>query len=302
MKLRHLRYFVEVASRLSFTKAAEALLVAQPALSKQIADLEREIGAPLLFRTKRVVRLTAAGAAFLKDARGILTAADAAKENALRAARGEFGELSIGFYTSPTVPFLPDLIREYRSTYPDVAIRMHELTPDRQLAAFSRGEIDVGFTRPPPPGHPELLVQPLFREGFVAVLSKTHPLASRDRIRIADLARERFVLQGRHVDCGVYDRVISACRAADFSPFIVNAPDLVTTVLTLVAAEQGVSVLPEGVQNLGSKQIVFLPIEPSVDPIPLVLCWREDLDSPHVNEFRRLIDDRVPQLLEEVRG
>jgi DNA-binding transcriptional LysR family regulator len=299
MELRHLRYFVAVATELNFSRAAENLLVAQPALSTQIADLEREIGTQLLFRNKRVVRLTAAGESFLADAQSILAAADSAKDKALRASRGELGELSIGFFAAPTMHFLPDLIRRYRSTYPHVTIRMHELTPDRQLTAFANGDIDVGFTRPLPAGTSELTSETLFREKWLAVLPETHPLASRRRIRLADLAREPFVLLDRPVAVGLYDQVISACQSAGFSPTVVHSPDLMATVLTMVAAEQGISIVPEGVQNLRSRQVVFLPLSPPLEPIPLIMCWRSKEISPTVEAFRKLVQQRTAAIRKE---
>jgi DNA-binding transcriptional LysR family regulator len=296
MELRHLRYFVAVASELSFSRAAETLLIAQPALSTQIADLEREIGTSLLFRNKRVVRLTAAGAIFLEESRAILAAADSAKERALRASRGEVGELRIGFFAAPIMYILPDLIRGYRAAFPSVAIRMHELTPDRQLTAMVREEIDIGFTRPLPPGHSDLAVQTLFRERFYAVVAETHPLATRRRIKLSELAREAFVLLERRVAVGLYDHIISACRAAAFSPTVNHAPDLMATVLTLVAAEQGVSLVPEGVRNLRSQQVVFIPISPAMDPIPLVMCWRKGGTRPAADAFRNLVSERIAEL------
>jgi DNA-binding transcriptional LysR family regulator len=301
MELRHLRYFEAVASQLNFSKAAEKLLVAQPALSTQIADLEREIGTALLIRNTRTVQLTAAGKVFLADARLILGAADAAKERALRTARGEEGELSIGFFAAPTMHFLPDLIRRFRAAHPDVTIRLHEFTPDRQLAAFAQGEIDVGFTRPLPPGHPDLEVLVLFQENFLAVTAETHPLASRRRIQLSELAGEPFVLLNRAGAVGLYDHIISACRSAGFSPSVNHSPDLMATVLTMVAAELGVSVVPEGVRNLRSRQVVFVPISPALDPIPLVMCWRTKSDSPPRDAFMKLVREQARAIKEELR-
>jgi len=289
MELRHLRYFVAVATELNFSKAAGKLHVAQPALSTQIADLEREIGTSLLIRNTRTVQLTAAGEVFLADARSILAATESAKDKAMRTSRGEVGELSIGFFAAPTMLFLPDLIRRYRAMYPNVTIRMHELAPDRQLNAFAREEIDVGFTRPPPPGHPDLAVQVLFQESFLAVTADTHPLATRQRLELSELAQERFVLLDRSVAVGLYDHIISACRTAGFSPSVIHSPDLMATVLTMVAAEQGVSVIPEGVKYLRRKQVAYVPILPSLDPIPFVLCWRTKSDSPPRDAFLRLV-------------
>lgn len=296
MELRHLRYFVAVATELSFSRAAETQLVAQPALSTQIADLEREIGTPLLFRTKRVVRLTAAGSMFLADASAILAAADAAKARALRASRGEVGELSIGFFAAPIMHTLPEWIRLYRAAFPDVTIRMLEMTPDRQLSALEREEIDIGFTRPLPVGHTELASVTLFRESWVAVVSETHPLATRRRIRLAELAKDSFVLLDRPIASGLYDQVIAACQAAGFSPAVSHSPNLMATVLTMVAAEQGVSVVPEGVCNLRSKQVAFIPIVPGLEPIPLLMCWRKNSESPPAVAFRKMVEEQMDNL------
>ncbi|TWU19921.1 LysR family transcriptional regulator [Allorhodopirellula heiligendammensis] len=299
MELRHLRYFVAVASELSFSRAAEKSLVAQPALSTQIADLEREIGTPLFFRNKRVVRLTVAGAVFLKEAQAILDASEAAKLNALRASRGEFGELSIGFFAAPTMLFLPDLIRRFRLQYPDVTIQMFEMTPDKQLAALERGEINIAFTRPLPPGHPDLATQILFRERLLAVMAETHPLSSRRRVRLSDLAEERFVLLDRGVAISLYDHIIAACSSAGFSPVVAGGADLMATVLTMVAAEQGISIVPEGVQNLRNQQISFVSIGPAMEPIPLVMCSHKDHTNPTRDAFLQLVHERKTEIQQE---
>ena len=292
MELRHLRYFVAVASELNFTKAAEKLFVVQPALSTQIADLEREIGTPLLIRNTRVVQLTAAGKAFLEDARSILDAAELAKARAMRVSRGEVGELAIGFFAAPTMFFLPEMIRRFRLQYPKVTIRMHELTPDKQLAAFANEKIDIGFTRPLPPGNTTLTERVLFRENFLAVAAETHALAARQQITLGELASQPFVLLERSVAIGLYDQIIAACQAAGFSPSVAHSPDLMATLLTMVAAELGVSIVPEGVKNLRSRQIVFVPIVPPLEPIALVMCWNERQHSPARDAFIQLVNAR----------
>lgn len=301
MELRHIRYFVAVASELNFTKAAEKLFVAQSALSTQIADLEREIGTRLLIRNTRIVQLTAAGKAFLEDARSLLAAAESATDRAMRVSRGEVGELAIGFFAAPMMRLLPYLIRRYRMKYPDVAIRMYELTPDRQLSAFASEEIDIGFTRPLPAGHSNLTVRILFQESFVAVVAETHPLASRQSIKLSELALEPFVLLERSVAISLYDQVIAACLEAGFSPSVVHSPDLMATVLTMVAAEQGVSIAPEGVQNLRSQQVVFVPIVPAMEQIPLVMCWNEKQNSPTRDAFVQLVREQESAILNELK-
>jgi DNA-binding transcriptional LysR family regulator len=293
MELRHLKYFVAVATELNFSRASETQLVAQPALSTQIADLEREIGTPLLFRTKRVVRLTPAGVVFLKEARRILAAAEDAKARALRAASGEVGELSIAFFSAPTMRFLPDLIRRYRLVFPNVSLRMLELTPDKQLEAFKHGEIDVGFTRPLPPGTQGLSSQLLFEERLLVVLPESHRLAVHRRLKLEQLAEQPFVLLERSVAPGLHDQITSACRKAGFSPQVQNSPTLMTTVLMLVAAEQGLSIVPEGVKNLRSDRLVFIPISPKLEPVPLLMCWSEQSSSPTLLEFRKQVNSQL---------
>ncbi len=299
MELRHLRYFVAVATELNFSRAAETQLVAQPALSTQIADLEHEIGTQLLFRNKRVVRLTAAGVVFLEEARRILAAAEDAKVRALRAASGEVGELSIAFFSAPTMRFLPELVKQYRSSFPKVALRMLELNPDRQIEAFERGEIDIGFTRPLPPGTRGLATQLLFKEKLMVVLPESHHLAQYRRLKLAQLATQPFVLLERNVAPSLHDSITTACRSAGFSPLIEHAPTLMTTVLMLVAAEQGISIVPEGVQNLRSDGLTFVPIAPKLDSIPLMMCWREQSVSPTALEFRKLVNSRLSTLKNE---
>ncbi len=301
MELRHLRYFVAVASELNFTKAAGKLFVAQPALSTQIADLERELGIALLIRNTRAVQLTAAGRAFLKDAQAILAAAEGAKGRAVRVSRGEVGELAIGFFAAPAMFFLPDVIRRYRLKFPDVAIRMHELTPDKQLSAFAREEIDIGFTRPLPVGYANMAARVLFREHFLAVVAETHPLASRRKIQLSELAPEPFVLLKRSVAIGLYDQIIAACQVAGFSPSVVHSPDLMATVLTMVAAEQGVGIVPEGVRNLRSRQVAYVPVVPALEPIPLVMCWNEKQDSPTRDAFVQLVIQQETAIQQEFR-
>src|ERR1700751_5030025 len=151
MELRHLRYFVGVAQYLNYTEASRRLHVAQPAISQTILDLEDELEVKLLLRTKRAVQLTAAGTAFLREAREILRRADEAQHLAHRAARGEVGTLGIGFFGTASAPILPALVQAYRRKFPDVELHLFEMNPDQQLAAFDKGRIDLGFTRTLPP-------------------------------------------------------------------------------------------------------------------------------------------------------
>ncbi|CAD73359.1 probable transcriptional regulator [Rhodopirellula baltica SH 1] len=176
---------------------------------------------------------------------------------------------------------------------------MFEMTPDKQLDALESGEISVAFTRPLPPGHPDLVTQILFRERLLAVMAETHSLASRRRVRLSDLAEERFVLLDRGVAISLYDHIIAACSSAGSSPVVAGGADLMATVLTMVAAEQGISIVSESVQNHRSQQISFVSIEPAMKPIPLVVCWHSNHESPPRDAFLQLVHERKTTIQQE---
>jgi DNA-binding transcriptional LysR family regulator len=149
MELRHLRYFRAVATELHFGRAAEKLHISQPPLTKQIQDLEAELGFDLFNRTKRSVVLTPAGQAFLCEVNQILQQLDRAIDIGSKTSRGELGQISIGFVGSATYNILPVMLQQFRDRYPDVRIELHELTTDRQLIWLREGRIDIGLIRPP---------------------------------------------------------------------------------------------------------------------------------------------------------
>src|ERR1700723_4660264 len=150
MELRHFRYFAAVAQYLNYSEASRRLHVAQPAISQTILNLEEELGVKLLLRTKRSVQLTAGGSTFLREAEDILQRAGEARRLAQRAARGEVGSLGIGFFGTAAAPIMAALVQTFRRKFPDVELRLYELNPDQQLAAFDDGRIDLGFSRPLP--------------------------------------------------------------------------------------------------------------------------------------------------------
>ncbi|MBS2033822.1 LysR family transcriptional regulator [bacterium] len=293
MELRHLRYFVAVAEDLSFSRAAERLLVAQPALSTQIAQLEAELGVVLLDRNRRSVRLTLAGEGFLQDARGLLRAADEASERARRVARGEQGQLTVAFFSAPTMIFLPEIVKHYRSLFPGISLRLLELTPERQLPALLHGEADLGFTRVLPPGYPQITTQLLFEERLLVVLPESHRWAGRSSLELAELAAEDFVLLERSEASMFFDHIVSACLTAGFSPRVLHSPNLMATVVTLVAAEQGISLVPEGVQNLRRQGLRYVPLSPAPAPVPLLMSWPAQAESPACASFRQLVAERL---------
>jgi DNA-binding transcriptional LysR family regulator len=296
MELRHLRYFRAVATALSFSRAAESLRVAQPSLSRQIADLEQELGVVLLYRDRHKVSLTSSGHSFLREADALLIHAEEAVEKARRIARGEAGELTLAFMTAPTFNFLPRLVREYRKLYPKVGLKIVEMNPNRQLDAFADRSLDIGFTRPLPPSAAELDTQVILREDLLAVFSPGHRFKTNRRIRIAELSRERFILLAREEATSLFDHIVAMCKIRGFSPAIVNTPYQMSTVLTMVAAGEGISIVPEHVHQLANPGVSFHALSPKPASIPLVVAWRADNETPTLRAMILLVREWLPRI------
>src|SRR5256886_12779597 len=219
MELRHLRYFVGVAQYLNYSEASRRLHVAQPAISQTILDLEEELSVKLLLRTKRAVQLSAAGTAFLREAQEILRRANEAQHLAQRAARGEVGTLGIGFFGAASAPILPALVRTYRRAFPDVELRLFEMNPDQQLAAFDEGQIHLGFTRTLPPDRRSDFEEELvYTDRLVIALPTTHALAKHKIVYLKTLSAEPFVQFHRIGAPRLFVEALGMCRRAGFSP------------------------------------------------------------------------------------
>lgn len=285
MELRHLRYFVAVAEELHFGRAAGRLMIAQPPLSQQIQNLEREVGARLFRRTNRRVELSDAGRAFLADARRALDGAEQAVQAARRAERGEVGRLVIGFVSSATYAVLPPVLRGFRRARPGVELVLRERTTAEQVEALEARQLDLGFVRTPPPS-PRLAHRVLAEEDFVAALPQNHRLArGRKRVALGDLRDEAFLLFPRTMAMGLYDRVLGACLQAGFSPRVIQEVTQPAVMIGLVAAGLGVALVPECVQALKWKNVAYRPLNGPVLATNVTLVWRRDDESEAVRAF-----------------
>jgi DNA-binding transcriptional LysR family regulator len=288
MELRHLRYFSTVAAELHFGRAAEKLHIAQPPLSKQIQDLEAELGFELFTRTKRSVALTPAGKEFLIEVERIFQQLDRAIDIGKKTSRGELGQISIGFVGSATYNILPVMLQQFRDRYPNVRIELHELTTDRQLIWLREGRIDLGLIRPPIVEQ-DLVSQVIFQESLVIALPIGHVLASVDAIDLELLATEPFILFPRQLAPGLYDPIIAICQAAGFSPQVVQECIQMQTIVSLVSANMGVSILPASIQEAQRQGVVYKPIrssEVSKEQLATIaIVWRIDDNSPTMNRF-----------------
>jgi LysR family transcriptional regulator, benzoate and cis,cis-muconate-responsive activator of ben and cat genes len=246
MELRHLRYFIAVAEAEHFGRAAAQLRVSQSPLSRQVAQLEEEIGAPLFVPSGRGVKLSPAGRSFLEGARATLARAALAVEDARAAAQGRIGTVVVGFegglaYTG----LLPRIVQTFRARHPRVEVRLLPLPSDEQVAALRDGKISLGYGYHSPEENPLVRSRVLFRDRLCVVLSKGHRLAARRTLRIADLKHERFIWTPRKQIPRLYDDVIAAFRAHGHTLQIAHEEADGEALLTLVASGEGLSFFTE---------------------------------------------------------
>ncbi|EMR0622262.1 LysR family transcriptional regulator [Pseudomonas aeruginosa] len=298
MELRHLRYFIAVAEELHFGRAAERLGISQPPLSQQIQALEEEIGARLFERTNRRVELTDAGRLFLDESRQVLAQVDKAVLLARRAHLGELGELKIGFTSSaPFTSTIPSSIHAFRKAYPDVHLDLQEMSSRQVLKALLEESLQVGVIRPLALPDAVHWVE-LFREPLVAVLRADHPLAagSEDGLAIAALAEEPFVFFPRSYGTGLYDQVIALTRQAGFSPRIAQEASEAMTIIGLVSAGLGVSILPASFRRTQVDGVVYRTLS---DPEATTAVWlvrRQNEGSPLALSFIDLVTREAASL------
>ena len=261
MELRHIRYFLALAEELNFTRAAVRLGIGQPPLSQQIKDLELEVGAKLFKRIPQGAELTDAGRAFLEGVRHIPSQTAASARAAQRAARGETGSVRVGFTGSAVFNSLvPSAIRSFRRRFPGVELTLREGNSDHLAAAIRDGALDAAFLRPDAVCVDGLGVQLLDAEPMVAAVPASLARGGFDkgRISLVSLAGEPFILTPRHLGPTLVDVVLSCCREAGFEPIIGQSAPQIASVLALVAAEFGVSVVPSSMQQAAVTGISFL--------------------------------------------
>lgn len=280
MELRHLRYFVAVAEELHFTRAAQRLGLGQPPLSQQIQQLENELGSPLFKRLPRGVALTETGMAFFFDAKAILAQVERATRNVQRIARGDQGAITIGMINSaPFHPRIQLILREFREQYRAVALSLIEGSTPELAKAVLAGTMDAAFVRPLISDDPGLVVETLFDEDLLIALPSNHPLGKQKTLSVESLAREPFVMFSREVGSGLYDEIIAACRRGGFSPRIEQEALQVTSIVNLVAAGMGVSMVPASMRQINSSGVIYRRIDDPAPKARMSLVYRENYQS-----------------------
>lgn len=287
LELRQLRYFVAVAEHRSFTRAADALHIAQQSLSQQVTVLERVLGARLLDRDTRGSRLTEIGRMFLPEARAVLARADGAVAVLGRAARGEIGRLNLAFLSSTANYMLPPVVRAFRERFPDVELATDDVSISELVAGLRDGRYDAAFTRPPLVD--DLATKTLVTEPVCAVLPEGHPLATRAELRLRDLADEPWVLTPRTSWPPWHRKYDQDFHHAGFQPNVVQRASSVSNLLGLVAAGVGVTRLAASAHSLRRTGVAFVPL--TDDYAETVAAWRPDTNKPALHNLLDVVTE-----------
>lgn len=265
MEFRHIRSFLSVTETLNFGKSSRQLNLSQPALSAQIKALEEEVGVALFERDRQGTKLTAAGIAFRHDAEVALDRLDLAKRKAQWASAGRLGRVRLGFISTAGFELVPQMVRQFLKRFPDVEFSLQHILTEQQIDLLADGQIDIGFLRLPVQQTESLDITTVLREDFVAIVPSDHRLARREEIRLRELQGESFVLYSREHAAGYYDLLAGMLSRAGVVPKVVQSAGEMSTLISLVDAGVGISVVPE---TAARRLLSRVSVSTIVDEIP----------------------------------
>ncbi|ALM53195.1 LysR family transcriptional regulator [Halomonas huangheensis] len=293
IEIRHLRALITVAECLHFRRAAERLNVAQPALSRTIAQLEEAVGETLFQRNNRHVQLTEPGRVMLEESRQILGHLDDAVLKTQRAGRGEIGRLAIGYTDFAITGRLPALLDDFRHWRADIDFDLHFGSTAQQLQDLQDKRLDFGFITGPnlTPG---LVSRPIQRDFFIAAVSETHPLAQRDSIRLEELAHEPFIVGNMQMWRHFRRKLDEICARAGFQPNVAQETFNSETIFGFVACNFGVTVHLECASNYVRKGVKILPLSNVSDSLVTEVAWRDGSLSPVQRSFLDRLESMLP--------
>jgi DNA-binding transcriptional LysR family regulator len=266
MELRQIRSFLSIAETLHFGRTAELIHISQPALSLQIRALEEEVGVRLFERNRRKTTLTAAGFAFRDDAAAALSQLDQAIRRARLAAKGKLGLLRIGFISTAGSEIVPDIVRQFRELNSEVEFSLRNILTAEQVQMLEAGSLDIGFLRLPIGGHSALDVVTVHREPFVLVVPSSHKLAKRKAVHLRELAGQDFVMYERTYAPGFHDLIFGILRDARIVPTVSQTAGEIPTLISLVDARMGITILPASAVKHSVASVVSCEI---LDRIPM---------------------------------
>ncbi|MCS2609766.1 LysR family transcriptional regulator [Halomonas dongshanensis] len=293
IETRLLKSFICVAEELHFGRAALRLHIAQPALTRQIKQLEEKLGVVLLERTQRKVILTSAGRHFYTRACQIIADIHYAASEVKRVNAGEAGLLSVGFIHSSTYGITPKVLRLFRDRYPEVELDLSEMTIADQIAGLQAEKLDVGILRPPI-SDIRLQTHTLCDETFILAVPASHPLAEHGIVALEKLKEERFILFSQHMSPLFYSRIIAMCERAGFVPRVAQQATQIHTVMGLISANMGISIVPSVARNLNMPEVSCLEIENAPPPVQVALAWRRSDESSILRAFRECAASLFP--------
>jgi DNA-binding transcriptional LysR family regulator len=267
MELRQIRSFLSIAETLHFGRTAELIHLSQPALSLQIRALEEEVGVRLFQRNRRKTTLTAAGVAFRAAAAAALSQLEQAIRGARLAASGKLGVLRIGFVSTAGSEIVPNIVRQFRESNPEVEFSLRNILTAEQVQMLETGSLDIGFLRLPIGEQTALDVVTVHRESLVLLVPSSHQLAKRKRVRLREVAGQDFVMYERTYAPGFHDLIFGILRDAGIVPNVSQTAVEIPTLISLVASRMGITILPASAVKHSVASVVACGI---LDRIPTV--------------------------------
>lgn len=275
MELRHLKYFLTLSEELHFGKAAQKLYIAQPPLSRQIKELEDNLGVKLFNRTKRNVELTPAGKYLQAEAKQIFHQLDNVKEQIQSIGRGAYGQLKIGYVGAAMHSILPDILNRMNTGFPEVKILLFEMGNEEQKKALLSGALDVGFVRVPMI-HEKLISKKICEETFSLIVSNNYPLAEKKKINLADFAKEQFISFSSVCGRSMTDNIISICHKAGFTPKISHETSQINTIIRLVESGIGYSIVPTNTRQVYNQNVKYVELKNYPERALLFLLYTQE--------------------------
>ena len=286
MELRHFRYFVAVAGEENVSRAALKLHVSQPGLSRQIRDLEDEIGFQLFERSAKSVRLTEAGKVFLIEARAVLQHAEDAVKMARAVSGGTSGEINVGYAPSLTVQILPAALRKFQEKFPNVRVALHDLSTEEMLAQLGEKKLQVALTvRPPAKQLRGLRFEELARYAMCVAVAPKHPLAKAKSVSLAQVAEEPLIAYSRKDYPEYHEMIAKIFAPVGRKPRIAGEHDGATSLIAAVESGRGIALVPECVACMVGARLKLLPLRPPPPPISVVAIWRREADGGWAERF-----------------
>lgn len=294
MELRHLRYFVAVAEAENVSRAALKLHVSQPGISRQIRDLEDEIGFQLFERSAKSLKLTGAGKSFLTEARAVLQHADEAVKTARAIAMGGQGELHVGYAPSPTARILPPTLRAFQAELPNVRVRLHDSSTEEMIAGLREGKLQIAFLVRPTSGMLRgVQFEEIIRDKICVAVAPNHPFARRRAVTLAEVAREPLMIYSRAEYPEAHEDLMAMFAGVKSKPRIAEEHDGVTSLIAGVESGAGVALVAESIACLAGPRLKLVRIMPPPAPLIIGAAWLRKGLTPAAERFLKCARDRL---------